>query len=107
MNMDNDPLPAMLFPLPSGTLLRQARADAPRGKVWTWLQALPQNDWGQALPERVKRLAEACRADPGKVRAYARLAAWNSGIFHTATGADSPGGINPDELLEYACTEPA
>jgi hypothetical protein len=61
--MDNDPLPAMLFPLPSGTLLRQARADAPRGKVWTWLQALPQNDWGQALPERVKRLAEACRAD--------------------------------------------
>jgi hypothetical protein len=40
--MDNDPLPAMLFPLPSGTLLRQARADAPRGKMWTWLQALPQ-----------------------------------------------------------------
>jgi streptomycin 6-kinase len=68
--------------------------------------AAAKNDWGHALPERVKRLAEACRAEPGKVRAYARLAAWNSGIFHTATGADSPGGINPDELLEYACTEP-
>ena len=65
------------------------------------------NDWGQALSERVKRLAEACRADPGKVRAYARLAAWNSGIFHAATGAESPGGVDTHELLDYACTESA
>src|SRR5580692_89596 len=57
------------------------------------------NDWGQALSERVKRLAEACRADPGKVRAYARLAAWNSGIFHAATGAESPGAWTPTNCL--------
>jgi hypothetical protein len=116
-------------------LLQQARADAPRGKLWTWMQALPQtiqqrlvaidprpaigepeqdignaaalNDWGQALPERVKRLAKACRADPGKVQAYARLAAWNSGIFHAATGAKSPGGVDAHELLHFACTESA
>ena len=69
--------------------------------------AAAKNDWGQALPERVKLLTEACRADPDKVRAYARLAGWNSAIFHTATGAESPGGINPDELLEYACAEAA
>jgi hypothetical protein len=59
----------------------------------------------KSWPHRVKQLAKACNAEPAKVRAYARLAAWNSGIFHTATGADSPGGINPDELLEYACTD--
>jgi streptomycin 6-kinase len=67
--------------------------------------AAAKNDWGQALATRVKQLAKACNAEPAKVRAYARLAAWNSGIFHTATGADSPGGINPDELLEYACND--
>jgi hypothetical protein len=33
------------------------------------------------------------------VRAYARLAAWNCGIFHAATGTDSPGGVNPVDLL--------
>jgi len=69
--------------------------------------AAAKNDWGQELANRVKQLAEACNADPTKVGAYARLAAWNSGIFHTATGAEAPGGINPDELLQYASTEPA
>jgi streptomycin 6-kinase len=67
--------------------------------------AAAKNDWGQELATRVKQLAEACNADPVKAGAYARLAAWNSGIYHTATGAESPGGIDPDELLEYACTE--
>ena len=33
---------AMIFPPPSRALLQQARADAPRGKRWTWMQALPQ-----------------------------------------------------------------
>ncbi len=69
--------------------------------------AAAKNDWGQKLGKRVKELAAACNADPAKVTAYARLAAWNSGVFHTATGAVSPGGIDPDELLECACTEPA
>jgi aminoglycoside phosphotransferase (APT) family kinase protein len=67
--------------------------------------AASKNDWGQDLPTRVKQLAEACNVDPAKVRVYARLAAWNSGNFHTATGAESPGGIDPDKLLEYACNE--
>jgi len=26
----------MIFPPPSSVLLQQARADAPRGKLWTW-----------------------------------------------------------------------
>lgn len=69
--------------------------------------AAAKNDWGQELATRVKQLAELCNADLAKVKAYARLAAWNSGIFHTATGAESPGGIDPDELVEYACTESA
>jgi streptomycin 6-kinase len=72
--------------------------------------AAAKNDWGQALPGRVKRLAEACHADPTKVRAYARLAAWNCAVFLTAytdSGAESPGGVDPDELLEFACTESA
>ncbi len=69
--------------------------------------AAAKNDWGQKLATRVKQLAAACNAHPAKVGAYARLAAWNSGIFHTATGAISPGGIDPDELIEYACTESA
>jgi streptomycin 6-kinase len=67
--------------------------------------AAAKNDWGHELPARVKQLAKACKAEPAKVRAYARLAAWNSGIFHTATGAESPGGVDPDELLDYASTE--
>jgi aminoglycoside phosphotransferase (APT) family kinase protein len=67
--------------------------------------AAAKNDWGQHLPARVKQLAEACQADPAKAEAYARLAAWNCGIFHTATGAEPPGGVDPDELLEYATTE--
>jgi aminoglycoside phosphotransferase (APT) family kinase protein len=46
--------------------------------------AVAKNDWGQVLPTRVKRLAEACHADVRKVAAYARIAAWNCGIFHTA-----------------------
>ena len=37
-------------------------------------EAAAKNDWDRALPERVKLLTEACRADPDKVRAYARLA---------------------------------
>src|SRR5258708_10533067 len=69
--------------------------------------AAAKNDWGQKLATRVKQLATACNADPAKVEAYARLAAWNSGIFHSATGSESPGGIDPDKLLEYACTESA
>jgi Aminoglycoside/hydroxyurea antibiotic resistance kinase len=218
--MHDEPLPAMLFPSPSNELMQQASADAPRGQLWSWMQALPRtiqqclsrwqiewtgeslkqgyfgyvlpcrcqdgthailklsplaqeaqeqvialsgwtgcgaapllaesfeengaalragnlllgsydelvaidptpalgepeqdigdaaakNDWGQELATRVKHLAEACNADPAKVEAYARLAAWNSGIFHTATRAESPGGRDPDELLGYACTESA
>lgn len=66
--------------------------------------AAAKNDWGPKLATRVKQLAVSCNADLRKVEAYARLAAWNSGIFHTATGAVSPGGIDPDELIEYACT---
>jgi CubicO group peptidase (beta-lactamase class C family) len=69
--------------------------------------AAAKNDWGQKIATRVKQLAENCNADTAKAEAYARLAAWNSGIFHTVTGAESPGGIAPDELLEYACTESA
>jgi streptomycin 6-kinase len=68
--------------------------------------AAAKNDWGQALSGRVERLAEACGADPIKARAYARLAAWNCGVFHIATGAESPGGVDPAELLDYARTEP-
>jgi streptomycin 6-kinase len=68
--------------------------------------AAAKNDWGQDLSARVKQLAEACHADCTKATAYARLAAWNSGIFHTATGAESPGGVDPKELLKYATTEP-
>jgi streptomycin 6-kinase len=67
--------------------------------------AAAKNDWGQALPERVSQLAAACHADRAKVQAYARLAAWNCGVFHTATGVEPPGGVNPDQLLEYACTD--
>jgi streptomycin 6-kinase len=69
--------------------------------------AAAKNDWGQKIATRVKQLAEDCNVDTAKVEAYARLAAWNSGIFHTVTGAESPGGIDPDELLEYACTKSA
>jgi streptomycin 6-kinase len=67
--------------------------------------AAAKNDWGQDLSRRVKRLADACHADSKKSAAYARLAAWNCGIFHTATGAEPPGGVDPDELLRYATTE--
>ena len=69
--------------------------------------AAAKNDWGQDLSTRVKQLAEACQADSTKSAAYARLAAWNCGIFHTATGAEPPGGVDPDELLKYATTRPA
>jgi len=68
--------------------------------------AAAKNDWGQDLSTRVRQLAEACQADSTKAAAYARLAAWNSGIFHTATGAEPPGGVDPDELLKYATTGP-
>ena len=67
--------------------------------------AAAKNDWGHELAARVKQPAKACKVEPAKVTAYARLAAWSSGIFHTATGAESPGGVDPDELLDYACTE--
>jgi hypothetical protein len=33
-----------------------------------------------------KQLAEDCNADTTKVGEYARLSAWNSDIFHAATG---------------------
>ena len=66
--------------------------------------AAAKNDWGQDLPTRVKQLAETCSADFRRARAYARLAAWNCGIFHAATGAEPPGGVNPEELLRYATT---
>ncbi len=68
--------------------------------------AAAKNDWGQDVSMRVKQLTEACHADTTKSAAYARLAAWNCGIFHTATGAEPPGGVDPDELLKYATTEP-
>lgn len=64
--------------------------------------AAAKNDWGEDLPNRVQRLAEACHAEVRKVAAYARIAAWNSGIFHIATGTESPGGVDPEELLRYA-----
>jgi streptomycin 6-kinase len=67
--------------------------------------AAAKNDWGQRLPTRVKRLAEACDADFTKVKAYARLAAWNCAMFHTATGAEPPGGVDPDALFMYATIE--
>ena len=67
--------------------------------------AAAKNDWGQALPTRVKRLAQACHADSIKVEAYARLAAWNCAMFHTATRAEPPGGVDPDELFMYATAE--
>jgi streptomycin 6-kinase len=67
--------------------------------------AAAKNDWGQDLSTRVKHLAEVCQADSKKAGAYARLAAWNCGIFHTATGAEPPGGVDPDELLKYATRE--
>jgi hypothetical protein len=44
---------------------------------------------------------------PSRRTAYARLAAWNSGIFHAATGAKSAGGVDTHELLHYACGESA
>ena len=66
--------------------------------------AAVKNDWGQDLSTRVRQLAKACQADSSKAAAYARLAAWNCGIFHTATGAEPPGGVDPDELLKYATT---
>jgi hypothetical protein len=40
--MPDKDLPAMPFPSPSNELIQQARADAPPGKLWTWIQALPQ-----------------------------------------------------------------
>ena len=66
--------------------------------------AAAKNDWGQDLPTRVKQLAETCSADFRRATAYARLAAWNCGIFHAATGAEPPGGVDPEELLRYAIT---
>jgi len=68
--------------------------------------ATAKNDWGQDLETRVKVLAALCNADPVKVRAYARLAAWNCGIFHAATGTESPGGVNPVDLLQFAVRKP-
>jgi hypothetical protein len=55
--------------------------------------AAAKNGRGQPLSGRVERLAKACRADPVKVRAYARFAAWNR-------------GVDPAELLDHARTEP-
>jgi hypothetical protein len=44
--------------------------------------------WQSSLTKsNYKQLAEDCNADTAKVEAYARLAAWNYDIIHTATGA--------------------
>jgi streptomycin 6-kinase len=40
--MHEEPLPAMLFPSPSNELIQRASANAPRGQLWSWMQALPQ-----------------------------------------------------------------
>jgi hypothetical protein len=51
----------------------------------------------------------AALADAKAVRPSRRAAgtpAWNCGIYHTATGAEPPGGVDLDELLKYATTEP-
>jgi hypothetical protein len=40
--MPDKDLPAMRFPSPSNELIQQARADAPPGKLWGWIQVLPQ-----------------------------------------------------------------
>ena len=40
--MNDESLPAMPFPSPSGTLLEQAGADAPSGQLRTWMHALPK-----------------------------------------------------------------
>jgi len=68
-------------------------------------EAVAKNDWGPDLHLRAKQLAEACDADHAKVAAYTRVAAWNAGLFHAGTGAETPGGVDPDELLAYAVQE--
>ena len=65
-------------------------------------EAVAKNDWGADLHLRAKQLAEACDADRAKVAAYTRVAARNAGLFHAGTGAETPGGVDPDELLAYA-----
>lgn len=70
-------------------------------------EAAAKNNWGPDLRVRAKNLADACHADQAKVVAYTRLAAWNAGLFHAGTGAEAPGRIDPDELLEYAVRESA
>jgi len=70
-------------------------------------EAAAKNNWGTELRLRAKQLAEACHADREKVTAYTRLAAWNAGLFHAGTGAEAPGGVDPDDLLEYAVRESA
>lgn len=69
-------------------------------------EAAAKNNWGPDLQLRAKQLAEACHADYEKVTAYTRLAAWNAGLFHAGTGAETPGGVDPGDLLEYAIREP-
>ena len=57
------------------------------------------------LPDLSPDIVSTLIAAYDKAAAYARLAAWNCGIFHTATGPEPPGGVDPDELLKYATTE--
>src|SRR5258708_37638431 len=74
--MDNQLLLAMRFPPPSTTLIQQASADAPRGKLWTWIQALPktieqrlsrwQIEWtGESLKQGYFSHVFPCRCQDG------------------------------------------
>src|SRR5260221_11343742 len=76
MNMHNEPLLAMRFPPPSRTLIQQASADAPRGKLWTWIQALPETieqrlsrwqiEWtGESLKQGYFSYVLPCRCKDG------------------------------------------
>src|SRR5260370_3571118 len=76
MILHNVQLLVMRFLPTSGTLIQQASADAPRGKLWTWIQALPQTieqrlsrwqiEWtGESLKQGYFSYVLPCRCQDG------------------------------------------
>src|SRR5258708_11147501 len=74
--MHEEPLRAMLFPSPSNELMQHASADAPRGQLWSWMQALPQTiqqclsrwqiEWtGESLKQGYFSYVLPCRCQDG------------------------------------------
>jgi hypothetical protein len=74
--MHEEQLRAMLFPSPSNELMQHASADAPRGQLWSWMQALPQTiqqclsrwqiEWtGESLKQGYFSYVLPCRCQDG------------------------------------------